>query len=124
MLYTVRLSSRCDHLHITIADDFDAGQALQVVQQTSLMGLKHDIHRYLVDVRGAKNIAGPIENFEFVYTDLLELPYRDPRTRIALIVAAEDQSHDFLTVLAVNGSAYFQIFRDLAVGLAFLNVAE
>lgn len=122
-MHTIEISPRGDCIHITVTGDLDPERALQIVESAHAMGLRHDVHRYLMDVRAARNVASPIDNFYFTHDDVLSLEELDTRARIALFVAPDDHSHDFIEVLSINTGHNLRIFRDLDEALAFLQVA-
>lgn len=123
-MHTIELAPRGDCIHITVTGDLDPTKALQIVEAAHAIGLRHDVHRYLMDVRAARNIASPIDNFYFTHEDVLSLEELDTRARIALLVAIDDHSHDFIEVLSINTGHNLRIFRDLDEALAFLQVEK
>jgi hypothetical protein len=80
---------------------------------------ERQIHKYLVDVRGTPNIATSSEQYFFGHKEMDQLGL-DRGSRIAVLVDAEDSSHDFVETVFVNAGFACRIFRDNDAALKWL----
>jgi hypothetical protein len=78
------------------------------------------IYRLLADVTQVRNLHSPVDDYEFVNTSIANEERINRFMRIALLVAPEDHSHDFMETVARNAKFMFTIFRDRETALAFL----
>lgn len=70
------------------------------------------LDRYLTDVTEASNVETVTENYTFAYSDIRTTEGIDKYARIAVLVAPDDHSHDFVETVARNAGLNFRLFRD------------
>jgi len=79
-----------------------------------------DIHRYLLDATDARNTESVMDGYDFAYRDMQVVDGIDPRARVALLVAPEDHSHDFIETTSKNAGFDVTLFRDAPSALHHL----
>lgn len=93
-----------------------AGEFARPVQEKSAaLG----IYRVLFDVRQARNIETVSGNYFYAYEDIQDIGL-DKRIRSAILVSADDHSHDFVETAIRNAGYNTCLFRDEAAAIAWL----
>ncbi len=92
----------------------------QCTLEAHQLGRKLSIRKYLVDVTHAKNAEPPIENYKFAYEDVREEDGIDKTAIVAIVVAPQDHSHDFVETVSKNSGLNVSLFRDKKEAIEFL----
>jgi hypothetical protein len=95
-----------------IVGEIDAEIALDLNRETHALGHRLGINRYLTDVTECRNTDTPLDNYNFAYSDMPDNPGIDRSARVALLVAPEDHSHDFVETTCRNAGLNVTLFRD------------
>lgn len=112
MEYTITLSKDMTYIVQCMQGEFTAKAAMAVAEESHEKGRSLGINHYLVDARGARNVDSTIKNYEFAYTEVD--PAKIDRTAVvALLVGADDTSHDFVETVLRNAGYNVTLFRNL-----------
>ncbi|MFH1851544.1 MAG: hypothetical protein ABIA75_04300 [Candidatus Neomarinimicrobiota bacterium] len=95
----------------TVQREF-AREAIRLAQQNNLT-------RYLVDVTRVFNQASFAELYNFAYSDMKILDL-DKTTRVAILTAPDDISHNFIETVFLNAGYNCQRFTEEAAALDWL----
>jgi hypothetical protein len=95
-----------------IVGEIDARIANELNHDLVEMGRRHNINRYLTDLTECRNVDSVIDNYNYAYLDLPSVPAIDRSAQVALLVAAEDHSHDFVEITCQNAGFNVTLFRD------------
>ena len=68
------------------------------------------VHHYIVDARRVANIASPIDQSRLAYKELTQLLTEN--SRIAILIAKGDRSHDFIETAMRNAGHNCRLFID------------
>jgi len=83
------------------------------------LGARHNINRYLFDLRGAPNIENVVPNYQFAYKDMDNFSF--PRgARSALLTDPDDKSHDFMETVFRNAGFKVRLFSNKNSAIAWL----
>jgi hypothetical protein len=83
------------------------------------LGRKLCINEYLVDMTESRNVDPVIENYEYVHIDMEQAAI--PKTaRVALLVAPDDHSHDFIVTVFRNAGHNLKLFTDRSQAIRHL----
>ena len=96
----------------TIVGEINARIANELNHDLVEMGRRHNINRYLTDLTECRNVDSVVDNYNFAYRDLPSDPAINRSDRVALLVAAEDHSHDFIAITCQNAGFNVTLFRD------------
>ena len=70
MNYTITPSSDGSHIRIKVKGDINRTSALGMNRDAHALGMKLNIHRYLVDITESRNTDSVLNNYEFAYRDM------------------------------------------------------
>ena len=104
MNYEVTLSAAEELVRITVHEPITAELQQAFAFEAITLATKHGIRRYLADVRHAPNVAGTYDQFVLADEDLKRFELAG-NSKIAILVRAQDLSHDFIE-LAFRNSGY------------------
>lgn len=120
MGYTIRISDDNSIIMITVVGVVDSNLALEYTVKSHQLGREIGILNFLVDLIGARNMQSPVENYDFVISDLDESQFIDRRAKVAMLVSPDDDSHNFIETISRYSGYNVKIFRKLEDALGFL----
>jgi hypothetical protein len=119
MKYTITLSDDGTYIRVRVFEAI-TGEFEKEFAETAIKEAKrHGIKKFLVDVRATSNIAATYEQVLFAYKDMDRLEL-DRISRIAILVDAGDQSHDFIETVLLNAGYNCRLFTDEDSALEWL----
>ncbi|MBT0963610.1 STAS/SEC14 domain-containing protein [Denitromonas iodatirespirans] len=122
MNYAVSLSECGRFVHCCVSDDITVERATQFTRDAAALGARRGVSCYLFDMRGASNVASVFGNYQFAYASLAMIGMA--RTdRVAMLVDADDHSHDFVETAARNAGYDMKLFTDHEAALAWLKAS-
>ena len=84
-------------------------------------GEKYGTNKYLVDLTEARNTEGTIGNYKFAYEDMNNPPQPIKKNAyVAMVVAPNDSSHDFVEIVAQNSGLNVKKFTCVKTAESFL----
>jgi hypothetical protein len=83
------------------------------------LGRQLGINRYLSDLTDCRNVESPVEDYTFATADM-DIEAIDHLARVALLVAPDDHSHDFIETVFRNAGLNVTIFRSREAAEEFL----
>ncbi|MCB9419754.1 MAG: hypothetical protein H6667_08115 [Ardenticatenaceae bacterium] len=117
--YEVKLSDDGTYIILTVVGEITSQSAMEQNVAAHAEGRKLGINRYLTDVRQARNMDSVVHNYQFAYDDMVS-PDVDSTAVVALLVAPDDHSHDFVETFARNAGLSVTLFRDWDEAVNFL----
>ncbi len=102
-----------------VTEEITAPVARQVALGIEQFSEKTGIKPRLVDVREAMNTSSISGNYDLAYKDLEELQF-DRANKAAVLVGADDSSHDFAITAVKNAGFNVRQFTDEAAAIAWL----
>lgn len=120
MDYTVTQSTDGTFIVLKVIGDITRKIALQLNIEAHALGRQLKINRYLVDVTESRNTDTVLENYEFSYSDMRKTEAIDKCARVATLVSANDDSHDFVMTTARNAGLNVRLFNDMEQAKQFL----
>jgi hypothetical protein len=120
MSYKITSSDEGDYIAIHVQGEMDRNFSLQLAKEAQAQGYQYNTNKFLVDVIHAVNVDSALGQYQFANEDLLALAEMDHYARIAILVAPDDHSHDFVETVVRNVGINFKLFRDRQSALAFL----
>ncbi|MAR89345.1 MAG: STAS/SEC14 domain-containing protein [Pseudomonadota bacterium] len=107
------------YVEVIVRSDMTRSLATEVSQRAQQAMRQHKLAATLIDLRTSRNVEQAPQNYFFVHEDasMLELSQSD---RIALLVAPEDHSHDFVEMVLRNAGFSVRLFRDEAAARAWI----
>lgn len=120
MAYQIYISDDSSYIVLEESGVVTRRHQLQRTVEAHQLGRKHSIRKYLVDVTNAKNAEPPIENYKFAYDDVRAEDEIDKTAIVAILVAPQDHSHDFVETVSKNSGLNVTLFRDRDKAVEFL----
>ena len=120
MKYSIVPSDDQKYIHLKIEGNFTGKDMMQCVMDSHALGIRMDIHSYLVDVRDARNVDSATGNYEFANTDMKSTEGVDTLARVAGLISPGDHSHDFAVTVCTNAGMHLHLFTDLSQALHYI----
>jgi hypothetical protein len=120
MAYRIYVSDDSSYIILEVSGGITRRRQLQRTIEAHQLGRKVSIRKYLVDVTRAENEEPPIENYKFAYEDVRGADEIDKTAIVALVVAPQDHSHDFVETVSKNSGLNVTLFRDKSRAVDFL----
>jgi hypothetical protein len=119
MDYEITTPPGKNYVHIkvyeTITPDLERSFASEAIKQAKA----HNRMHYFTDVTGVRNVSDPADMYKLAYQELAAMGM-DRRSKIAILVSADDHSHDFIETVFVNAGYLCLLFHDPDHALAWL----
>lgn len=112
------IDEKIPYIFCKIIVDVTIPIASRMTQAIRQLGDKTNTLRYLIDLRGVRNIAGAGENYHFTQTELKEL--KMVLNDIALLIDVDDHTHIFIETLARNAGHNVKAFHSKTLALSWL----
>ncbi len=87
------------------------------------IAMKYRINKYLVDLTEAKNMDTFINKYEFAYKDIQNLPEIFKKEIVAMVVAPDDHSHDFVEKISRKIGFNVIFFRNIVAAEEYIKTA-
>ena len=120
--HRIEVSDNHKYIIIYLEGEINRNTAMPYTIEAHKLGKKTGIQKYLLDASNARNTDTVGNNYDFAYKDLKEEPMIERSAMIALLVAPDDHSHDFIETLMINSGGNVRLFRSRDEALKFLNV--
>lgn len=120
MAYSITLSERSEYIILKITGETNRRSTGEVVAEAHALGKETGIHRYLMDLREARNTDRIFDQYEFVREDLPRIEDFNRAAVVAALVAPNDHSHDFVETATRNAGLLIKLFTDLDTAIAYL----
>lgn len=117
MGYKITPSKCGNYITLTIIGEINRQSTIEQNIELHALGKKLDIKKFLIDVRQARNTDSIINNYESINKDFKKKEEIDRSAIVAVLVSADDHSHDFIETLAKNAGLLVKLFtgHDLAI---------
>jgi hypothetical protein len=109
--FQLEISPGNRYILMTVNGDYTSDLALAYNIAAHALGRRHGIRHYLVDLTGSHNVESTIDKYDFAYHEMQNQRI-DRSARVAILVAPEDHSHDFIEVVTRNNGLDITLFRD------------
>lgn len=119
MPYVIALSEDERYLRVRIDAPVTRALASTIGRDLKAAGTAHGVSRFLYDVRDAPNIESVFGNYGFAYQNMSEVE-ASRVARHAILVRADDRSHDFVETLLRNAGYDARLFRSEEEAVAWL----
>jgi len=117
--FTVQIDDSGPFVRVTIEGEVSAEMARDFSLAANAEGAKLAKERYLFDARQSRNMLSAADNYYFAYHDMNEMKL-NRAARSAILVAADDTSHNFVETVSQNAGFNVRIFTDEPTALAWL----
>jgi hypothetical protein len=111
MQYKIGLSNDKTYIVQKMLGEITCDAAMKCAEESHAMAKKFEIIRFLVDVTEARNVDTSFDNYQFANRDI-DSPKIDKGAIVALLVSADDTSHDFVETVLRNAGHNVTLFRD------------
>ena len=119
MDYTTRLAANRIYVETRIYSPVTKELALKSQTDANDLAAKHDLTRFLVDVRGISTQTGALG--DILVAEELPKTGLPLSSRIAILVSPDDDQHDFIETAAQNRGIILQVFKHDGDAIAWLS---
>ncbi len=120
MNYEVKISEDEDFVWQIPHEDMTTQLASEIGHKAMNLARAKNINKYLVDVRGIKNIDAAFDNYDFAYNEASKVGYQ--RTdRIAIVIDPDDTSHNFIETVSLNAGYHVKLFTKIQAAIDWLH---
>jgi hypothetical protein len=119
MTIEVSVAESREYLVCRVTEPITPEVARQIAVDVEHLAKQTGIQSRLIDVRGSRNVSSVANNYDLAYKDLDELQI-ERSSKAAVIVDADDTSHDFAIIAIQNAGFYARKFTDEAEAIAWL----
>ncbi len=119
MQYSVKLSEDGKYILCRLKGAITNENSHEFVMEEDRLSRETGVKRFLVDVREAPNTMSVADNSGYAHKEMPAMNLQRD-ARVAILVAADDYSHDFLAVVAQNTGYNVHLFRNEGEALAWL----
>jgi len=119
MKYEVKLSEDGKFVWQLPQEDITMELAYRMSADAIKLARAKNIHRFLSDVRGIRNISDSAENREFAYEKTEEVGYKRD-DKIAVLHDADDVSHIFIETVSLQAGYAVKLFTEMQEALDWL----
>ena len=117
--YTLSISEKRTYVRVRVHEPLTMELVLEILSDTSASARVEGIKGLLFDAREVVSLLGPMASYEIAYTRLEQLGF--PRNCLwAILVAPNDDSHDFMETVARNAGYRCRLFSDEQETMAWL----
>lgn len=121
MKFKISFSKDKAYVRIHVFNAFNGKTEREFAENAIKDAKQHKITKFLVDVRGAPNVANSLEQYLLAYVDVDQFGLnRD--SRIAILADENDESHNLLETVFVNAGYHCCIFLNEDDALIWLEV--
>ena len=119
MHYTVIPSDDGKYVIVSVTGEVTTETAREYTVAANERASEWKLRNFLIDLRDAVNTQSTLTNYEYAYE---EMPKQNLSTtaRVALLVAPEDHSHDFIELVSRNAGYNVRLFRNADQAVAWL----
>ena len=120
MKYEVKISDDEDFVWQIPHEDMTTQLASEIGLKAVNLARAENINKYLVDVRGIKNIDTSFDKYDFAYNEASEVGYR-LSDRIAIVSDPDDTSHNFIETVSLNAGYQVKLFTKIQSAIDWLH---
>lgn len=102
-----------------ITGDINRRIAIEYDLEAHKLGNELGINCYLMDLTESRNTDTVLDSYSFAYKDV-NVEEIDKTAIVALLVAQDDHSHDFIETVSKNAGLNVQLFRDRTLAENYL----
>ncbi len=124
MTYTITPAKDGDFILVEVHGVVTLDIATQWTLEAHALGKELGLRKYLVDVTDAVNKDSPLDQYRFANSSMVEDTAVDRYAKIAVLVAPEDHSHDFVETVCRNVGLNFKLFRKRDEAMTFLGCSQ
>ena len=122
MEYDISLSDEGNYIIVKYRGNIKADIALKSTLESQALAKEHGIFCILVNVIDSRNLENAMKNYDFAYKTFQNAKI-EKRSCVALLVAPDDHSHDFMETLLRNNGHDVTIFRDREMAIRYFKKA-
>ena len=119
MKYSISISEDGTYVAIRVFEAVTRDVKKEFAEKAIKEARQRGIDKFLVDVRGAPNIASTSEQYFFGYADMDQFGL-NRSSKIAVLADKDDESHNFIETVFRNAGYICRIFLDESAALTWL----
>jgi len=120
MEYDVKISEDETFVWQLPREDITVELACEMSADAIKLARSKNVHRFLSDVRGIRNISDPFKNYEFANKNVEQVGYRR-YDKIAVLHDVDDHSHDFIETVSRNAGYSVRLFTKMQEAVDWLS---
>ena len=120
MEYNITVSENGKYIILKVIGDLDRSSSMRELIEAHELGAKLSIDRFMADLTEARNIRSILEDYQLANADTHNEPRINVAALVAMLVASDDHSHDFLETAGLNSGWRVKLFRDRQEAIDYL----
>lgn len=120
MKYTIAPAEGTDYVVIEVHGVINRQVGMEIVTEAHVVGNQLGLNKYFMDVTDSVNDDSTLDQYQFANKDVSQATSVNPLARVAVLVAPDDHSHDFIETVLRNVGINFRLFRDRNKAMVFL----
>jgi hypothetical protein len=120
--YSVKISDCSTYIYVDVNDIVTPEIAQNFTTESHQLGFDNKIFTFIMDFRGARNMAPPKNNADFAKNRPKTI-IEDFKLNLHFIIDKVDKSHDFVILLFRNRGLKLHVHHDLEPALKAINKA-
>ena len=112
MSYAIYPSKNKKYIELKHWGEMNSELGMTRVLEAHKLGEEIGINRYLVDLTEAVNIDPAYKSYKYAYEDMQTPSGINRNVRVAMLVSADDHTHDFVETVLRNAGHNVVLFRD------------
>ena len=120
MSHTITVAEGNEYILLAVDGIVNRSTAMRYNLEAAALGKKLGIRRFLVDFSAARNTDTVLDQYNFAYKDMPQAEHLDRVARVAVLVAENDHSHDFVETLLQNAGFNVRLFNQKDLALNYL----
>lgn len=124
MEYSITPDETGTYIVLKVIGPLNRQAAMHVILEAHEVGKKLGISRFLSDLTESQNLRSIVDDYELAYQEQPNNPNINRFARIAVLVAPEDHSHDFLVMAGMNAGIITKLFRDRGEAITYLTTSH
>lgn len=123
MGYKLSISERGNYILVLVTEAMTRELGRRCGKDATSLGKKHNLRKYLFDLRQAPNVETVFSNYQFAYDDMDDFGF-DRRARSAILTAPADTSHNFIVTAFRNAGYNVRLFTDEGAAISWLEESD
>lgn len=121
--YVVSIPDGTSWVHIEVHGSISADLLRMMLLESIDLAHRHHLCDFFYDGSDSENGVSILKQYQFVHQDLEEYGF-DQRSKMAMLINAEDSSRDFIETVLRNEGYNFRLFTDRTEATSWLQRRE
>jgi hypothetical protein len=122
--FTVEVSEDKRYIKVVVKGAIDRKTGAEMVSHVHTLGRENGIDKFLLDLTESLNDDSIFDQYQFAYVDAPAADGFNRFAKVAVLIAPNDHSHDFIETAMRNTGFNIRLFHNQEQAMAFLELGE